>query len=208
MSQLLQAETGPDAFPTVKVAKISPASAAAHALMAYLGEITFGESEFRLANVLDEWPTFGDDFKMPCASVLEMPPDDGDEVQLVPFMLEDTVDCHGPGTVLWKTDEHSLLFQVDFWAQNKLQREAIHAKLDAAFSPTEVRTGVLLKGSPDYWDLSVRATLESVRREDSPSEVKASDRRLRAVVRCDVDAVHLRRVTRLSPRVIIETVDP
>jgi len=202
---ILQADLGTHAMPVAKVAAVAPADAAAMVLMRYLGELRFssGADAFRLEGVLDEWPSFGDEFRAPCASVLAMPGDDTDQ-QLVPEMLEETAGCHGDGTVLWKTEEMSIRFQVDFWAATKPQRAAIHAGLQAAFSPTEVRHGVMLPGVDEYWGLPVRAVLEAVERMMTKTDAEAGDWRLRTVIRCDVDAVHLRRVTRLEPRVIID----
>lgn len=210
----LQAEIGPDRFPLIGTPTVSARDAAANVLRAYLERIVFATAagdgkpskRWRLNEVRDSWPGPRDKLRYPAASI-----DDAmvveEEHSLVPTVIEDSCDCYGAGTVLWKTAELSIEFQVDFWLNTEADRRAVDAGLPRIFSPTEGRSGVMLAGDPDYFDRSVRATLLSRERVNTSDAVYAHERRLRAGIRCDVAVVHLRGATVLQPQHILEVTD-
>lgn len=208
----LQAEIGPDRFPVVGGTALSPRNAATEVLAAYLRRLVWytptaldssgvdGEPKsWKLNQVLTTWPASGTVLAYPAASVDEdaVP---YEEHSLVPTVLEETLGCYGRGTVLWKTAEIALDFQVDFWTNAEPDREAIEAGLPRAFALTEGRYGVMLSGHPRYFDRAVRATLVAHDRLDTSEDAYARERRLRATIRIEIDVVHLRHAAELTPR--------
>lgn len=207
----LQAQIGFDRFPLGPLPTIDSRNAAAETLAAYLGQVVFlicgkeaEDTEFRLNEVLPNWPEPEVALNYPAASI-----DDGvtpfEGHSLVPTMLEDTYNCFGQGMVLWKTGELVIDFQVDFWTTDEAQRQAIAASLPRLFNLTETRAGIMLAGHPDYYHRAVRCTLVDVDRIDTSETAYDRERRLRTVVRAEIDEVHLRQVTQLRPNVILDT---
>jgi hypothetical protein len=206
----LQATLGYDRFPLGPAPKLDVRNAAAETLAAYLGGVIFviaggkaEDKEFRLSEVLPNWPEADVELKYPSASI-----DDGpapyEAHDFVPTMQEDTYNVFCPGTVIWKTGELVVEFQVDFWTNTEATRQAIAAGLPRIFNPTETRSGVLLAGHPDYFHRAVRCTLLDVDRNDGEDSTYDRERRLRTVVKAEIDVVHLRQVSQLAPDVILD----
>jgi hypothetical protein len=208
--KVLQAVTGPDAFPLAARGLCDVRTAAATALRGFLECLVFvrwsevGATEFALTVVREEWPNPEVPLEYPSASII----DAGDEVYsehaLVPTCLEETRDVFCPNTVAWKTSEAELRFQVDFWANEIPTRDAIAARIAEAFNPTEGRSGVMLAGTARYYNAPIRATLINVRRMDTPDAVYSHERRLMALVRCEADVIQLRQAVALDARIRID----
>lgn len=207
----LQAQLGFDRFPLGPLPCIDSRTAAAQTLAAYLGNVIFliaggqaEDREFRLNEIFPNWPEPEVELPYPCASI-----DDGvapyEAHNFTPTMLENTYNCFGQGMVLWKTGELVVDFQVDYWTTDEAQRQAISAALPRIFNLTETRSGVLLAGHPDYFHRAVRCTLMDTDRIDTEDSTYDRERRLRTVVRAEIDEVHLRQVTQLRPDVILDT---
>ena len=204
---LLQAQVGPDRFPLAQMARLDPRNAAAETLAAYLRQAVFlipgpPDTQFLLNEVRTEWPEDFEQLNQPAAAITTQT-ELLDPHNLAPSPLEDTRDVFCPGTILWKTDELALRFQVDFWCTSKPERTAIAAALPALFSPTETRAGILLQGSPDYYDLPVRYTLVQSARVDTSATTFTRDREVRAFVRAEIDVVHLRKYVELDPQLFL-----
>ncbi len=204
--------------PGVQLARVAPKSAtmaAAEALQAYLLGIVFVvgagkdglEVPFHLETVALEWPDAEalKDLKYPSAGITA-PTVPHDSHAFAPTPLEDTIDKHGKGTVLWKTDELAIDFQVDFWSTDKPMREAIDAALPALFNLGEGRSGIMVQGPKEYFCQAVRLTLIDHEAIDESDSVFEGSRRLRATVRADIDNVHLRRAVPLDPH--IQPIEP
>ncbi len=200
---LLQADLGEHRLQLQEPPRAGARTAAANTLAAYLGrlpwEVPSSEGEcvtFRLNKVLTNWPVGGVKLDYPSASI-----DEGivvyTEHSLVPTPLECTYNVFQDNTMLWKSSELGIEFQVDFFANDEPTRDAIEAGLPRAFSPTEVRAGVLLAGDACYFKRPVRATLISHQRFDGSADTYSRERRIRATIRADIDVVHLRRVNTL-----------
>ena len=204
---------------------IDPTKAMAETLGQYLKCSTFRvwgkdapDKDFVLEDVATKWPEPGSALPYPCASIVEQT-DTFHAEQFRPFPLEDSrgvFDCFvvptpdplNPKTILWRTGEAAVEFQVDFWTSNEPDRDAIAARLSFLFNPGQERTGVLLEGHPRYYARSVRATLLSHRRPDNQESVFPNERRLQCAVRCEVDIVDLRIAVSLSTRVAVNAIDP
>lgn len=191
-----------DGYPVEATPATDTRSAASRILAAYLGRLEFvvqGEPvrRFRLNEVREQWPSAEVELIYPAASIVA-PSDHHVAHSLTPTPIECSWDREA-GTMLWKTGDVSVSFQVDFWCTTEPDREAIAARLPAALSPGEGRYGVILSGVPDYWDLPARATLEAIRRIDTGDTVPVRERRLMAKIRVDLDVVHLRSVRPLEP---------
>jgi hypothetical protein len=203
---------------------IDSRNAMAEVLVEYLRCVVFRTdgldappTDFRLNAIERQWPDAGKGLDYPVASVI-----DATEViheRRSPIPLEETLgqyDCMVgysadpafPKTVLWTTGEAWVDFQVDFWLSNDPDRQAIASRLPQLFSPGQERTGVLLGGHPKYYDRVVRATLMSTSPIDTEQSVYPNERRLKAVVRCNVDDVDLRIATLLTPVATVEATDP
>ncbi len=207
------------------VATIGPRDAIAETLAEYLRCAVFRvwgkdapDRTFALQAIHMKWPDAGKALEYPAASIVEQT-DTFHEALFVPFPLEDTLgvyDCmvvatpdpQLPRTVLWKTAEASVEFQLDFWCSNDPDRQAIEAQLGYLFNPGQERTGVLLGGHPRYYAREVRATLLSHRQIDIEDSVYPNERRLQCAVRCEVDVVDLRLAVLLSPEATVEVTDP
>lgn len=191
-----------DGYPIVDGASIDTRAAASEILAAYLDRLIFEVAgdpvrRFRLGEVLQEWPNAEKALVYPAASITAT--QSGLIAHsLTPTPLECTWDKES-GTMLWQTGDLSVPFQVDFWTTNVADREAIASRLPMAFSPTESRSGVILSGTPSYYSLPARATLEAMRRIDTGDTVAQRERRLRTTIRVDLDVVHMRSVRPLSP---------
>lgn len=204
----LQIGIGRERWPVAEMARQDPEQASAEILAAYLRCAVFlvpgnPDQRFRLNEVLTEWPSDFSKLNQPAASLTR-------QVtlyqahSLTPTALEETADCYGAGTLLWKLNELSVDFQVDFWLTNKAERSAILAALPGLFNPSEARAGVILQGSPLYYDRTLRCTLKDHQRVDSSNAVFTQDRELRVGVLGDIDVVELRRYVRLEPRIFID----
>jgi hypothetical protein len=203
------------------VPTIDARGAATEALLAYLRRLVWrrwgaeaADTEFRLDEVVDEWPEPERRLQYPACSLTE-PADGAYEAHaLSPTMLEETAGLFGPpNSVLWKLGEAAFEFQADFWATDAPTREAIAAGLPAAFAPGEDGARVILAGSCRYYGRPVRARLAALpRRIDTEGSTYARERRLLARLRCEIEIVELRCGTVLSPTVdlreIGETVEP
>lgn len=205
---------------TARLATIDARGAAAIAVREHLlcadflrwGGETAADTPFRLAEVREEWPEPDRAMVYPSATLVDREDVPAGDSSFVPQPLEETWHEFGEGTVLWKLAEATFSFQADFWSDDVPTREAIAARLPALFAPGEDGTRVVLAGSERYFRRPVRATLLSWRRMDEPGSVYVRERRLMAVIRCEVDVVDLRCATALNPSVRVaeigETVDP
>lgn len=192
--------------------KFDPRAAMAQVLACYLGSSEFvrwggveRDSAFKLVGVLEEWPDPGRELVYPSASVIDAGATPFDDFSFTPMAMEETWNVFAPDTVLWKIGEVSHTFQVDFWTDNVGDREAIAADLPGLFSPGESSSRVVLAGSPQYYDLPVRASFVDYERIDTPSSVYESERRLLARIQCDIDVVELRCASRFAPRIVLDT---
>lgn len=199
LGELLQAET---ATKVVQWNTMDPRNAAAKALGAYLSRVMFvvngtTPKQFQLRRVHEEWPESFEKLEYPCAAITSST--EPREHTFQPFPLEETWNKFCPDSVLWKTAELAMDMQVDFWLTNKPEREAVAARLDDAFNPTEIRSGVLLAGPAEYWRLPVRVTLIDGTRVDNGPSAQNRDREYRARFRVEVDVVSLRTAVELTP---------
>lgn len=207
----------------VGVPTLSPRDAMAEVLAEYLRTATFRvwgadaqDTEFQLTSVLTEWPDASATLDYPCASIVEQTDTFHEAHNFTPTPLEETLGLFDscvsengmPRTVLWKSAEASVNFQLDFWTSNKPERQAIEAELGALFSPNEGRFGALLGGHPRYFDRPVRCTLLSHRRVDNGTTAYANERRLQCAIRAEIDIVRLYRATLTTPSVATEATDP
>jgi len=209
---VLQVEAG---VALARVAAKSATLAAAEALKAYLAGIDFvvGAGKdglavpFHLEAVALEWPDAEalKTLQYPSAAITTATVPHGSHA-FAPTPLEDTIDVHGKGTVLWKTDELQIDFQVDFWCTDRPMREGIDAALPALFNLGEGRSGIMVQGPKEYFCQAVRLTLIEHEVVDEPESVFDGSRRLRALVRADIDNVHLRKAVPFEPH--IQPVDP
>jgi hypothetical protein len=196
---------------------IDPEQAAADVLASYLRTLTFfvnnrapqsdpplPTQQFQFEKVFDEWPEADRELPYPCATVhaAEAP---YSHHALVPTPLDGTFglyDVPGAmrGTVLWKTAELDAAFQVDVWTRDVAKREAVLARMQSAFAPEEGSARVMLTGTPSYWNLPIRASLEpdAIARIDEPEPVYSHERRAIVRVRASVDVVDLRCATLLD----------
>jgi hypothetical protein len=213
----LQLEEGTDAFPLALSPTVDARNAAAMTLAALLKRVRFRTApgsdgqgtDFQLNDVLTEWPESFEELDYPVAVVtgVDEPLEDH---SLTPTALDETLDQYCPGTVLWKTHELQQTFQVDFWTTNKAEREAIAARLPDVFNPGEARSGVMVRGPVEYFDLPVRLTFLGATRPDTGQSVYNRERELRARIMADLDVVHLRKGVPLSGQPLIngEPVSP
>lgn len=202
---------GPIAEP--RIGTLDARNAAAQALAAFLVQAVFRrgggddiDTEFGLEAVQEEWPDPAVQAVYPSASIVDAGAIPYQEHSLTPTALEETWGCFGDGTVLWKTAEAVCSFQVDYWCVHDSTREAIAASLPRLFNPGEERTGVVLAGPAAYYCRPVRATLETHQRMDTPGGIYTHERRLRTIVRCEVDVVYLRCDTLLAVEAIVADV--
>lgn len=190
---------------------MAPEDAAAITLAAYLEAAvwTIRASDptktvrFKLNSVLPEWPNEDDEIDYPRGAISVIT-NERQAHNFVPTCLESTWDQFGEGTVLWKTDERQILFQVDFWVTNRPERQAIAAGLDEYFCPSEGRAGIMLEGPIQYWSQPIRFVLDSAegtKRLDTGPMVFARDRRLVTRVICNIDDLQLRGAPALDLRV-------
>ena len=217
LGQLLHAEIPTTRFPTMRVARIGAARAAAMAVAAFVEEATFVigagvdglETPFNLEAMLFKFPR-NSELVYPTGSIVEVL-GDRQAHNLSPTPMESTLDRYGPGTVLWKTAELVNEWQLDFFVSDDATQEAIRAALPALFNPREDAAGVLLQGPEQYWCLPVRATLlgDPTTTTDSDEGILTGERRLMARVRTEIDEVHLRKGNRLfRPVVRLDVRDP
>lgn len=162
---------------------------------------------FKLLDVFPFWPDPGQDLKYPTATVLDGGSNEHEAHSFNPTCLDETADQFGPNTVLWKTDELVCEFQVDFFTNDDPTREAILATLPGVFSPGEDRYGVVVEGTPKYFDRRARFTLLSDRRRDVASAVFDRERRIVCRVSAEIDVVVLRRVARFHPKISVDVTD-
>ena len=195
-------------YETAAVSSLDPRNAAARAIRAYLEQLVFTiagkckaeDVSFRLETVDMEWPDHHDGTQYPCASIIETPGQFAAH-NLVPTPIEETYNQFMPGTVLWKTSELTIDFQVDFWTTNNPQRQAIAARLPAAFCPSEEQSDVLLSSGPEYFGRPVRCMMVTGERRDNSDDSFRRVKRFRCTISADIESVHLRYINQLTPQV-------
>lgn len=190
---------------------IDPEQAISNVLAAYLRSLVFfvnnraplsspplPTQQFRFEKVFDEWPEADRELPYPCATVhaTDVP---YQHHSLAPTPVDGTFGLYDQagatrGTVLWKTAELDAAYQIDVWTRDTAKREAVLARMQSAFAPEEGTARVMLTGTPSYWNLPVRASLEedAVSRIDEPEPVYSHERRAIVRVRASVDVVDLR----------------
>lgn len=200
-------------FRVVRAPSIDARSACAEALIGYLRCAVFhvwggedADRTFQIERFNREWPDPEIALQTPTVTVLDSSGSSMDASSLTPHELEETADVYGANTVLWKTAELVATFQVDFWLGNEPEREAVAAALPAWFAPGEDQYGVIVQGPPTFFDRPVRLTLLSTQRMDTEGSIYPNERRLMAMVRAEVDEVHLRCATLASVRVAVPEV--
>ena len=191
--------------------RIDGRAAAAMALASYLRSAIFVkwndediDSSFGLRQVTEEWPRADVKLEYPSASIIDSEPTELGAHSFTPTILDHTFGAYGEGTVLWKISEITQVFQVDFWCQDVVEREAIAAALPGMFAPGEGRSNVVLRGPEQYYCVPVRCFLEEYQRQDTGQTVYEGERRLLARIRCDVDMLELRCSTIITPEVVVE----
>lgn len=198
---------GPQAvlFPQAGAPLLSPIKAAMVSLAGFLASLDFcrwggaaPNTNFKLNDVFTEWQEADKTLPYPCASIIDGEPVEYGASSLVPHVLEETHNLYGKNTVLWKTDEIDVDFQVDFFATDVPTRDALDARLPSAFAPGEDGSRVVLVGSTLYYNRPVRAYLKDSWRMDNPDSVHARERRLRSMITCTIDVVDLRCVSLLQ----------
>ena len=199
-----------EAFPVARIETVDARAAAALTLAKFLEAQSFmadggtgPDEHFKLTSVSDVWPDVQKKLDYPTASIIDFGEHYYEEHSLVPTVLDETWNLFCPNTVLWKTSEAVLRFQVDFWATNENHRKGIAARLPALFSPGEGRRGVILQGDPCYYNRSVRATLLRQQRKDSEKTAFENERRIMTVIQCEIDVVQLRKAVALMPEIAI-----
>jgi hypothetical protein len=213
----LLAPVGHRRMPLASPRAMAPRDAAAAALAEYLRKAVWfipaadpaDNVNFSLSEVLEEWPNEDEDLNQPCAAITTIT-EECQAHNFTPTVLEDTWDQFGAGSVLWKTDEVEILFQLDFWITNKAERQAIAAGLAEYFVPEEGRWGIMLEGPAAYWSQPVRFHLHGgpmALRQDDSDLVLGRDRKLLVRVFAQIDDLQLRRVSELDPRINLSVND-
>lgn len=204
----------PGASRQARLPTLDPRNAAAETLAAYLAGLEFlrggGESAdtpFKLRSVRAEWPEPDRDMDYPCASLIDYEPIPMQAHGLTPTLLEESWNRE-KGTALWKIAEAAFTFQVDFWADNGPTREAMAARLPSAFAPEDDGARIVICGTPRYFNRTVRAALLSYQRMDTPDSVYPRERRLLALVRCEIDVVDLRCAPEFTGVINVEAIEP
>ncbi len=197
---------------------IDPEQAVSNVLAAYLRTLVFfvnnrrAEADppqpgqkFSFEKVFDEWPEADRELPYPCATVTAAGGGMYSHHSLVPTPVEGTFGLYDQpsalkGTVLWKTAELDTAYQIDVWTRDVAKREAVLARMQSAFAPEEGTSRVMLTGTPSYWNLPVRVSLEpaAISRIDEPEPVYSHERRGIVRVRASVDVVDLRCATLLD----------
>jgi hypothetical protein len=201
-------------YDVVAISPQDPRNAAARALRAFLENLTFSlsgvgkaaDKRFSLKRVTMEWPDSHDEITYPSASIVELP----GEYQghnLSPSPLEDTWNVFERDTVLWKTAELVVDFQVDFWTMDNPTREAIAATLPVVFAPHEGQASIAVYSAPEYFSRPVRLMLTKQERSDDSEMSLTRTKRLKVTIAATIEAVHLRRVAPIQPSTSFEITD-
>ncbi len=191
---------------------IDPEQAVSNVLAAYLRTLVFfvnnrrteadppqPSQKFSFNEVFSEWPEADRELPYPCASVTAAGGGMYSRHSLVPTPVEGTFGLYDKpealrGSVLWKTAELDTVYQLDIWTRDTAKRESVLARMQSAFAPEEGTSRVMLTGTPSYFNLPVRASLEedAISRIDEPEPVYSHERRAIVRVRASVDVVDLR----------------
>lgn len=197
---------------------VDPEQACSNVIGAYLRTLTFSVNNrppesnplqptqvFQFEKVFDEWPEPDQNLPYPCASVVTAGDTMYEPHSLAPTPVEGTFGLYDVpealrGTVLWKTAEAVVEFQIDLWLRDVAKREAVIARMQSAFAPEEGNRRVMLTGTPSYFNLPVRATIDlaAIRRIDVPEANYSHERRAILHVIASVDVVDLRCATLLD----------
>ena len=211
MGDLLQADVATFRYELARRGFLDPETAAKRTLATFLRRVVFvvepGDdgvcAPFNLNDVFEEWPEPKEELNRPAASVVTATSPYLAH-NFAPTVLEQTANCFGDNTVLWKTDEMQLDLQIDFWVTNAPERSAIAARLPEVFNLTESRSGILVQGPCEYFDRTVRFSLINTNRPDTSESTFERERRLTQTVRADIDVVQLRLIKPLIPRPMID----
>lgn len=204
------------ALQVTRVPKVDARKAASDALCAYLAGLEFvrwgGDGEdvtFQIPaeRINSAWPDPQTLQQYPSVTVLDLDDVAEDDFNFVPEALVETFD-EDRCTVLWKTAEVVTTFQVDFWADHEPLREAIAARLPAAFAPTDGRYGIVVSTGEEFFGVPVTLTLISMQRADEAGAVYANERRLMVRIRAELADVHERRAVPASVQLRTLVEDP
>lgn len=160
------------------------------------------------AHVFDEWPTFDDKYDSPAACVLPPPAWDYSDSDMVPHLLEDTVEpnpipmpdegqTESPAYGLYKTAEMLDRFELIIRCGSTAKRSMLKLAVEDAFQTRKVmmdpagqRYGLLLD-LPEYWSLTARASLISGANTDSEDAAARNLREATFVVSMQAPKVQL-----------------
>jgi hypothetical protein len=100
-------------------------------------------------------------------------PGDGDyaAIGLSAYLDESTKDKYEKGTAVQENSEWQETIALECWAEQPPQRSSMVAGLEKALTPTEQRAGVLFR-LPEYFDQTVRFTLEKGMYPEDPESVR------------------------------------
>jgi len=137
---------------------LGPRNAMAETLVAYLERATFTvwgggkvkNTTFQLTSVKKEWPDPREQLCYPTASLIQSTQLSYLAASFSPYPMEETwgkfdrLVCANPSeevpqTVLWREGEGMVEFQLDFFCDGAVQREAVEAKLGSLFNPSSER---------------------------------------------------------------------
>ena len=204
----------PNLYDVAAVSPQDPRNAAARAIRGFLEGLTFtlsgvcktSDKPFKLQRVTIEWPDLHRSVVYPTASIVERP---GvyEGHNFSPTPIEETFNLYAPNTVLWKTAELAVDFQVDYWTSDNPTREAIAALLPVVFSPLENQSSIAVYSAPEYFSRPVRLLLKEQERIDNSEDAFSRIKRLSTVVTATIEAVHLRRVAEVQPETSFDVTD-
>jgi hypothetical protein len=122
-----------------------------------------GNLAFRMdpANFPLEQADYVEDMKMPSMVVTGSPEQQYEAPWFRPFLLEDTRDRFGVGTVLKVESEHVETLRLEVWASKEPELRSLLAGLETAFNPVEELSGLQLRmdayyGAPCIFTLQKR----------------------------------------------------
>lgn len=156
-------------------------TAALRILKRYISELTFRRRgmkfgppipfKVRADNIHIEWPDYEVINEYPSIVFKQINQGDYEAIGLTAYTQEETRDKFGYGTVVQQQSEYVEEFALEIHASLKPERRALVKGLEEALVPTEQMYGIRFR-MPDYYDQTVRFTLNGRMLEETPDSAK------------------------------------
>lgn len=149
-----------------------------------------------------EQPDYPEKLSFPSFVMIAVTKADYDAIGLTSYVLEDSRDVFGMGTVLQQQSEYQETFALEIWANKKAERRSLLAGLETVLTPTEQLAGIRFR-LRDYYNQTVCFAIVSREIFDEPDATRGR-RRARLMIEMRVNLVALVNYVGFQPELLTQ----